>query len=276
MLDGLTRKKELLPKLEAIRKSDPKNVFLGYFLRSSIWRPSSGTRPNRSTRTCSNGRPRSKPIAGWSASTDQHAADRGAVGYTGRGGRKHRRPGRFSTRKSRGSPGQRIAHVADPRRPAAAASGPRRLRHAAERGAARVGGEAIQFRDEFFDLALASRPKAAAELLLTWGSGYSVLSRCAGSRTDFPARHRSAQFVPADNPLFYSYLAVALEMSGKTDAALTAARRHPSLGKIPRGWKAAWRGCWYHAKRYPEAAGGYRELIEVRRRVQGRETSAAR
>ena len=37
--------------------------------------------------------------------------------------------------------------------------------------------------------------------------------------------------LPADNPLFYSYLAVALEMGGKTEEALVAAQKAAELGQ---------------------------------------------
>jgi len=68
--------------------------------------------------------------------------------------------------------------------------------------------------------------------------------------------------LPENNPTLFFYLAAALEMSGRTDEAIEAARKAAGLQKdSPRfASRAAW--IQYHAKRYDEARKSYLELLE--------------
>ncbi len=114
---------------------------------------------------------------------------------------------------------------------------------------------------EFFDVALAARPQRDAELLVTWGMGL-LLSDEPGKAAEVFRRAIDQAVQPASNPLFYFYLAGALELDGRTDGALEAARKAAELDPdSPRiqgrvGW------VYYHAGRYDEAIDAYRRLIE--------------
>ncbi len=68
--------------------------------------------------------------------------------------------------------------------------------------------------------------------------------------------------LPNDNPAIYFYLAGALEMSGRTDEAIEAARKAAELDKkSPRyASRAAW--IQFHAKRLEEARQSYLALLE--------------
>ncbi len=114
---------------------------------------------------------------------------------------------------------------------------------------------------EFFDLAAAARPQRAAELLVTWGIGLLLGDEPAKAAGVF-RRAIDQDVQPKSNPLFYFYLAGALEVDGRTDEALEAARKAAELDPdSPRiqgrvGW------VYYHAGRYDEAIDAYRGLIE--------------
>ncbi len=114
---------------------------------------------------------------------------------------------------------------------------------------------------EFFDVALATRPERSDEILAAWGIGLLLADRPGMAAEVFRrAIQRNGQ--PQTTPLFYFYLAGALELDGHTDDALEAAQKAVELepdsprfhGRI--GWVL------YHAGRYEEAIDVYRRMIE--------------
>ena len=115
---------------------------------------------------------------------------------------------------------------------------------------------------EFFELALAAKPKQAAEVFMVWGVG--LLDR--RSRRPRPPRCFSGRStrrpLPADNPTFHFYLAGALALAERTDEALAAARTAAEKKKDSARFRG--RPAWvlYFAKRYDEAMKAYRELID--------------
>ncbi len=114
--------------------------------------------------------------------------------------------------------------------------------------------------EEFYNLALKSKPNKAGELLLLWGAGLLMEERPAEAARVFQ-RGIDEKALPEGNPAFYFYLAGALELSGKTDEALAAARKAAELK--PDSARFAGRAAWvyFHAKRRAEAEKAYRELL---------------
>ncbi len=114
---------------------------------------------------------------------------------------------------------------------------------------------------EFFEIAVASRSERAAELLILWGMGLA-LSDEPGRAVDVFRRAIKRNEHPRINPLFHFYLAGVLELDGRTDQALAAARKAVELepdsprfhGRI--GWVL------HHAGRHKEAIAAYRRTIE--------------
>jgi len=114
---------------------------------------------------------------------------------------------------------------------------------------------------EFFDQAIRAAPQKEAELLLAGGLELLVAQQYGEAAKLF---ERGVQKVdqPTQAAVFRFYLAGALEMIGKTDEALAAARQAADGQKdSPRfAARAAW--ILTHAKRTAEAKKAYEALLE--------------
>ena len=136
---------------------------------------------------------------------------------------------------------------------------------------------------EFYNAAIAAKPDQAVRLLLNWGLRLSLRGQHSRAVEVF-RRGVAEKTLPAGDPTFHYYLAGALEMTGRTDEALAAARKAVQLAsaqksvensaKLPRAPTEGWsrrglpdyqaRVAWilYHSKRYDAAARAYGEVIQ--------------
>ncbi len=114
---------------------------------------------------------------------------------------------------------------------------------------------------EFFRLALAAKPKQADEVLMVWGVGLLTGDRPAEAAKVFQ-RAIDEKALPADNPTFYFYLAGALALAGRTEAALAPARVAAEKKKDVARFAA--RPAWVLSlgKRYAEADKAYRAVLD--------------
>ena len=114
---------------------------------------------------------------------------------------------------------------------------------------------------EFFDLALAAKPKQPDEVFMVWGLGLLTDNRAAEAVKVFQ-RAIDAKAAQPDDPIFHFYLAGALRVAGRTDEALAAART--AAEKKPDSPRFCVRPAWvlYFGKRNDEAMKAYRELID--------------
>ncbi len=126
-----------------------------------------------------------------------------------------------------------------------------------------VAAEAKRWKDveKLFNLELKADPKSAGELYLVWGIGLSMDEKYAEAAAVLQ-RGIDEKAMPEDKPELYYYLAGALEMEGKTDEALAAAKT--AAEKDAKNPSYADRAAWvlYHAKRYDEAAKAYQAVID--------------
>ncbi len=146
-----------------------------------------------------------------------------------------------------------------------------RVKHAAAqptdylalRGAGALAAAKKNFKvaEEFYNLAIKANSQDAADVLLNWGLELFLADQDAGATAVFE-RGLAEGKLAEGKPVFEYYLAGALEMQGKTDAALDVVRRMIATQK-PKDTRYAVRGAWimFHAKRYEAAKGAYRELI---------------
>jgi len=129
---------------------------------------------------------------------------------------------------------------------------------------------------EFYRAAIEAKPDHAERLYKSWGLG--LVRREQYARAVEVFRRALDQKAPADDPTFLYHLAGALEMAGRTDEALAAARKAvelaaageagrkpaPAAPDRPDLLSCRTRVAWllYHGKRYDEAAMAYGELIQ--------------
>lgn len=115
--------------------------------------------------------------------------------------------------------------------------------------------------NEFFELALPLAEGRQPQTVMSWGLGLLLAEDYAGAVTVFQ-RGIDAKMLPEENPSFYYFQAGPLEMLGRTEAALTAARECEKVAE--RAPRFAVRKPWvlYHARRYDDARGAYAKLVE--------------
>jgi tetratricopeptide (TPR) repeat protein len=114
---------------------------------------------------------------------------------------------------------------------------------------------------EFLALAIAAKPKQPDEVFMVWGLALLTGNRAAEAVKVFQ-RAIDEKAALADNPIFHFYLAGALELAGRTDDALAAAKTAADKKKDSARFygRPAW--VLYFAKRNDDAMKAYRELIE--------------
>ena len=127
---------------------------------------------------------------------------------------------------------------------------PAKLPYGARLAAATLAVEQKDFvaANALFDAALKADKGRPAEALVAWGLELLTAAQYADAVKVFE-RGLEEKIVPPDNAPVYFYLSGALEMSGRTQEALEAARKAGQLQKdAPRfAGRAAW--IEYHAKR---------------------------
>jgi tetratricopeptide (TPR) repeat protein len=114
--------------------------------------------------------------------------------------------------------------------------------------------------EEFFNLALRATPDETSDLLLVWGGALLAEGKYAEAAAVF--RRGLDPKTPADDQATCNYyLSTALEMDGKTDVALDAARKAVALKKDSPRLIAQVAWVLYHAKRNDKAIEAYSELV---------------
>ena len=139
---------------------------------------------------------------------------------------------------------------------------PAQLSYGARLAAALLAVELGDFdaASKFFGLALTAEPKRAGETLVTWGLDLFMANQYADAAKVFQ-RGIDEKVLSENEASLYFYLGAALEMDGRTDEALAAARKAAEMQ--PDSPRFASRAAWilYHAKRYDEARKSYQELL---------------
>jgi tetratricopeptide (TPR) repeat protein len=113
---------------------------------------------------------------------------------------------------------------------------------------------------EFFNLALKVKREDAAGLFEAWGVGLILAEQYDAAAGVF-RRAIDERVLPAGNTAFHHYLSGALEMAGKTDEAVAAAREALAMPDAPPRMYSRLGWVLYHAKRYPEAEKAYRDFL---------------
>ncbi|MEN6450515.1 MAG: tetratricopeptide repeat protein [Thermoguttaceae bacterium] len=262
-LRKLGKQDELIGRLERLRAASPKELPLGYFLAQQYRTAHQSDKAESLYRELLKVAP---TLTGYRELADIHRRANRFDALLDVLGESVEKIGLLDTLD-----GQLQSLAAEPQiaRQIIAAAGarlkasPDKLGYGARVAAALVALEAKQYdrAGEFFETAMATKPKRADEALMVWGVGLLTSDRAAQAAKVFQ-RAIDDKVLPADNPMFHFYLAGALALDGKTDAALAAARLAAEKRKDVARFAA--RSAWvlYLGKRYGEAEQEYRKLIE--------------
>ena len=123
-----------------------------------------------------------------------------------------------------------------------------------------LSAEQLEVADTFFELSLKPEDPADEAVLLTWGLELFMAEEYERAAAVF--QRAVDEKIADENPDFYFYMAGALEMAGKTDEALKAARRAAELKPDSSQFESRIPWILYHAGRYDQAQAAYLELIE--------------
>lgn len=264
---------ELVPRLEKTIAADPKNLVLAYFLAGKVLEAGNRPRAIELYRASLSERPTTDVFA---ALARLYREDRNAAALlelwklcVEKAG--DLRPLRDEVEAAAKDEALVDALVEEARRQQDAQQ-PDGLPLAGRLALAAVAIQAKRYplADEYYALALAVAPAdQVVEIYKDWGFSLVEAERF-GEASNVYQQAIDKQAIPADRPDFHFMLAGPLEMQGKTDEALAAAReaiarteRHADkLGDMvfliqPR---LAWVN--YHAKRYDAAKQCYEELIQ--------------
>jgi len=140
---------------------------------------------------------------------------------------------------------------------------PDKLDHHQRLAVALLALDAQQFEaaEQFFDLAVQARPENTLEVLYLWGLGLLDAEQYGQAARVFQ-RGIDQEGNAGDKPVFYFYLSGALELEGRVEEALAAARKAAELD--PESPRFASRAAWilYRNDRNDEAAKAYAELLD--------------
>jgi tetratricopeptide (TPR) repeat protein len=263
VFEDLGREKELPGNLEDLRDADPENVPLGYFLAGKHLEKAEYDKAEPLYRGLIEKTP---TVAGYRAlveiyrKTGQHEKLLDVMAEAVE---------KTSGLEPLGEEIQAVAEDADLVRSLLQIAG-NRLKDDADAfgysgrlAAALLALEADQYdaAGELFEKAVQAKPDQAAELLLSWGLGLLVDEQYEAAAKVFQ-RGIDEKALPDENPVFYFYLAGALEMAGKSEQALAAGRKAVEIK--PDSPRFHSRVAWilYHGERYEEAVKAYAGLVE--------------
>jgi tetratricopeptide (TPR) repeat protein len=252
----------LLPRLEEIRKAQPKNIMLAYFLGQQYFDAGKLDKAQELLEEVQSQKPtvqsyrRLAELYRRTGQTEkllellgQMIEKGGSLAPLGSDGKEMAADDKLVTS---------LVETAQKKYGGAADSD-----HDALKAAALIAGQAKRWDDaeKLFNLAIKARPNAASESLLSWGLGLFLDEKYDRAAAVFQ-RGIDDKNLAGDNASLYFYLAGALEMQGKTDEALVAAKT--AAEKDAKNANMASRPAWilYHAKRYDDAAKAYEAIVE--------------
>jgi tetratricopeptide (TPR) repeat protein len=262
VLKKLGKERELLPRLEKLYAARPADVPLAYFLAGQYRRAEQLDKAEALYATLLKKTPASE---GYQALVEIYRKTKRPDALLEVLGAEAARSGRL---ESLGSQRKTISEDAALMRQLVEAArqrlrqGPDKLDYGMRLAVALLNLEGKQYATagEFFDLAIAARPKQAGELLLVWGAELLLDDRAAEAAKVFQ-RGIDQKALPPDNPAFFFYLAGALAMCDRTDEALAAARKAGEIKKNSPLYCSRMAWVLQHAKRYDEAIAAYAQLI---------------
>src|SRR5262245_18670984 len=261
-LAELKQSDQLLPRLEEMRKAQPKNIMLAYFLGQQYFEAGKFEKAQELLEEVQSQKPTVQSyrrLAGVYRRTDQTEQllellgqmieKGGSLAPLGSDGKEMAADGKLV---------DALVEMAQKKYGGAADADFDSLK-----AAALIAGQAKRWDDaeKLFNLAIKARPKAASELLLAWGLGLFLDEKYDRAAAVFQ-RGIDDKNLADENASLYFYLAGALEMQGKTEEAFADAKA--AVEKEPKNAKMASGPAWIltHAKRYDDPVKAYEAIVE--------------
>jgi tetratricopeptide (TPR) repeat protein len=262
VLKKLGREKELLGRLEKLRQADPDNVALGYGLAAQYVAVGA---PDKAQTLYESLLKKGPTAIGYRALAERYRKTKQVAVLLALLGDVAEKTGSLEVL------GDEAKHIVDDRPlvESLIAAARKNFRAPPEKGGfgarlamALVAMEAKQYEagGEFFQAAIAARPKQAGELQLAWGVGLLGDDRPADAVKVFQ-RGLDERLLPESNPAFYFYLAGALEICHRTEEALAAAQKAVELKKDSARFASRLPWILFHAKRNAEAQRAYANFV---------------
>jgi len=238
LLQAANQRDQLLPRLEKLHAADPKNVPLGYFLAEKYLEGKRYEKAEAISRSLVSKAPNAIGFRNLVAVYGKGKRYDELVSVLGEALRHNVSP------ESLAEKDHPLANDADLVRGLIEAARrrakdrPKQLPYEARLAVALLAMDARQLdaAEELFELAAAdAKPEQAARALLAWGLG--LLSQGEYARAARAFQRGVDRKLLAGEPTFLFYLAGALEMSGRTEEALAAARKALEIataGERPR------------------------------------------
>ena len=280
LLKTLHKENELIGRLEAARKADPDNPFLGHFLAEQYLKARQADKAEAAYRELI---AKSPSISGYRELLEIYRKAKRYDALLKVLGEAISHVGALEPLAEKGRPladDKDLVQGALATARAQLKTDPKGFPYESRLAAAVLALEAKQYdaTAEFYNAAIQAKPDQAARLLLSWGLGLSLREQHARA-VEVYRRGLDQKALPADDPTFHYYLAGALEMAGRTEEALAAARKAAELAaarppagkpaKLPQarhnvsGYQSRVAWILYHGKRYREAAKAYEDLVRT-------------
>ncbi len=123
-----------------------------------------------------------------------------------------------------------------------------------------IKAEKFDLATKLFEQAIKAKPRSR-EVWREWGLALVQADHSADA-VDVFRRGIDSHVLAADDPLFHTYLTIALVLDKQYDEALTVAKEAAEIGEHSAALESRIPWVLYHAKRYDEAVLAYEELIE--------------
>jgi len=270
VLQGQGKADKFSEKLEVLRKADPANTPLAYFIARRYQTAGRPAEAEALYRQIVEREPTSVPIEAYEALAELYHGKRDADGLLSLLGRMVSALGSLSpmekeagkiaadaamidalaarARPEKDKPSSNTTAKADFGKSAAVA-------HLA------IAAKKFELAREFVELALQGDAKKAPGLLMALSLDLLVAERYAEA-AQLLERGLPLVQTPAQKAGFHFYLASALEMSSKTDAALDHARKAADIDSTSPRFQSRVAWILYHAKQYDNARAEYQKFLD--------------
>jgi tetratricopeptide (TPR) repeat protein len=266
VLGELGQQDQLLSRLEKLHAADPDNVPLAYFLAQQYRQAGQLDKAEPTYRELIERHKSRPPLEAYQGLVEIYRQQKDAGKLLATLGEA---VSRAASLVPLGEAGKALLADSDLTKAVVAAAteqlkaDPAKLSYGSRLGAALLAVSQKDFdaANALFEESLKADGAKPSEAIVTWGLELFMAGQYTKAIEIFERGLRE-KLLPDDNPTFHFYLAGALEMDGRTDQAIEAARRAAALQPDSPRFHSRIAWIQYHAKRFAPAQEGYLELLK--------------